>query len=138
VGNYRSSLAGVDLNRVYRNPKLELFPTIHALKLMMRRLRDDRSVLLYVDLHGHSRKQNIFVYGCNNTQQPALAKRECVFPKMLAMNGPSHFHFRDCRFNVKANKEASAPLTPLPSGLALYESRNYTRAVIHARRYLCT
>ena len=32
VGNYRCSLAGVDLNRIYRDPLRELFPTIFHTK----------------------------------------------------------------------------------------------------------
>lgn len=107
AGNYRTSLAGVDLNRVYTSSNGPLYPTIHALKLAMKRLRQDRTVVLYVDLHGHSRKQNMFVYGCNNSQRPAYLLRERVFPKMLSLNGPSHFYYRDCKFNVKANKEST-------------------------------
>ena len=34
VGNYRCSLAGVDLNRIYRDPLRELFPTIFHTKVM--------------------------------------------------------------------------------------------------------
>lgn len=66
TGNYRTSLAAVDLNRVYKNPIRELYPTIYNLKTMMRRLKQDRSITLYCDLHGHSRKQNVFIYGCEN------------------------------------------------------------------------
>jgi murein tripeptide amidase MpaA len=107
AGNYRTSLAGVDLNRVYNKSNRELYPTINALKLAMKRLQQDRAVLLYVDLHGHSRKQNVFMYGCNNAQRPAFMQRERVFPKMLSLNGPSYFHYKECRFNVKANKEST-------------------------------
>jgi hypothetical protein len=35
VGNYRCSLAGRDLNRNYRHPRKESFPTIYGIKKMM-------------------------------------------------------------------------------------------------------
>jgi murein tripeptide amidase MpaA len=33
VGNYRCSLAGVDLNRIYRNPMSEVYPTVFHTKV---------------------------------------------------------------------------------------------------------
>ena len=35
---------------------------------MMRRLRQDRPIVAYVDLHGHSKKQNVFMYGCQDVR----------------------------------------------------------------------
>lgn len=64
-------------------------------------------VILYVDLHGHSRKQNIFIYGCHNQERPNFLLRERVFPRMLANNGPSHFDYDATRFNVKKCKEST-------------------------------
>lgn len=61
AGNYRCSLAGVDLNRRWRNPKPDLHPTIVAMKAMMQRFCSDRPVQLFCDLHGHSRLYNIFL-----------------------------------------------------------------------------
>ena len=47
---------------------------------------EDREVVLYCDLHGHSRKQNVFVYGCNNAGNPTRVQMERVFPRMLELN----------------------------------------------------
>merc|ERR1719472_476367 len=67
VGNYRTSLAGVDLNRRWSNPSAVRHPTIFAAKQMVERLQRDTSrVALYCDLHGHSRKMDWFAYGCEN------------------------------------------------------------------------
>jgi hypothetical protein len=42
-------------------------------------------VFMYVDLHGHSRKQNVFMYGCDaDKRKPRPAVR--VFPKLLSWN----------------------------------------------------
>ena len=63
-GNYRTSLAGVDLNRRWDKPDPELHPTIWAVKDMVKRLQKTRLVIMQTDIHGHSRKEGLFVYGC--------------------------------------------------------------------------
>lgn len=63
-GNYRCSLAGCDLNRRWASPSLSLHPTIHALRCLLQQLHSTRGVALFVDLHGHSRRFNVFTYGC--------------------------------------------------------------------------
>lgn len=45
VGNYRTSLAGVDLNRVYKNTVPELFPTIFHTKAVIDSFMSERKVL---------------------------------------------------------------------------------------------
>lgn len=64
-GNYRCSLLGCDLNRKWEKPNRLLHPTIYYSKLLIRQMHTERKVVLYVDLHGHSRKQNAFFYGCS-------------------------------------------------------------------------
>jgi hypothetical protein len=44
VGNYRCSLAGVDLNRVWNEPSKRLHPPIYAAKQMLRSFIDEREV----------------------------------------------------------------------------------------------
>ena len=44
VGNSRTSLAGVDLNRVYKKPRQDLFPTIYHTKTMLTKLKQERGV----------------------------------------------------------------------------------------------
>ena len=39
VGNYRCSLAGLDLNRMWREPSRKVTPPIYAMKAMLRRLQ---------------------------------------------------------------------------------------------------
>ena len=62
-GSYRCGLAGTDLNRAWLDPSKKLHPTIYHTKQMLKKFVEDREVVLYVDLHGHSRKKNIFMYG---------------------------------------------------------------------------
>eukprot|EP00939_MAST-03C_sp_MAST-3C-sp1_P005554 g5554.t1 len=107
VGNYRCSLAGIDLNRSYLNPSRKLHPTIFYCKQMIKRFAAEREVVLTVDLHGHSRKMNIFVYGCENRRSKQLHLRERVFPRMLWKNARV-FSFKDSKFGVRKSKETTA------------------------------
>lgn len=50
------------------------------------RLCEEREVRMYCDLHGHSRKQNVFTYGCARAADNQLHER--VFPFMLSKNCP--------------------------------------------------
>lgn len=64
LGNYRCSLLGVDLNRKWLSPNKFLHPTVFYAKQLVKQMHNERRVLLYCDMHGHSRKQNAFFYGC--------------------------------------------------------------------------
>lgn len=41
---------------------------------------------MYCDMHAHSRKHNIFIYGCENKRNPEKRLTEQVFPLMLHKN----------------------------------------------------
>ncbi|XP_030720268.2 cytosolic carboxypeptidase 2 isoform X1 [Globicephala melas] len=106
VGNYRCSLAGRDLNRHYKTILEESFPCIWHTRNMIKRLLEEREVLLYCDIHGHSRKSNIFLYGCNNNDHKFWL-HERVFPLMLSKNAPDKFSFHSCNFKVQKCKEGT-------------------------------
>eukprot|EP01034_Spumella_vulgaris_P024116 gene24116-30424_t len=77
-GNYRCSLAGTDLNRRYVDTHFALHPTIHALKNFIRTTQVTRLILLYLDIHGHSKMKNCFLYGCDVTQQSERITRQLL------------------------------------------------------------
>ncbi|XP_006865167.1 PREDICTED: cytosolic carboxypeptidase 2 [Chrysochloris asiatica] len=106
VGNYRCSLAGRDLNRHYKTILKESFPCVWHTRNMIKRLLEEREVLLYCDFHGHSRKNNIFLYGCNNNDRKYWL-HERVFPLMLSKNAPDKFSFHSCNFKVQKCKEGT-------------------------------
>ncbi|KAM3843925.1 cytosolic carboxypeptidase 1 isoform 6-T7 [Vipera latastei] len=65
-GNHRCSLSGEDLNRQWQNPNPDLHPTIyHAKGLLQYLAAIKRLPLVFCDYHGHSRKKNVFMYGCS-------------------------------------------------------------------------
>lgn len=46
----------------------------------------ETDVVLYCDFHGHNRKNNVFMYGCNNRGDAALKLHERIFPLMMSKN----------------------------------------------------
>lgn len=64
-GNYRCSLAACDLNRKWIKPSRVLHPPVYHMQKLCKQLMDieKKSFFLYLDLHGHSAKKNIFNYG---------------------------------------------------------------------------
>lgn len=93
VGNTRSSLTGKDLNRQYRTVIRETYPSIWYTKTMIKRLTDDCGVMMYCDMHAHSRNHNIFIYGCENRRTPEKKLTEQVFPLMLHKNVADKVHW---------------------------------------------
>ncbi|XP_045111207.1 cytosolic carboxypeptidase Nna1-like isoform X2 [Portunus trituberculatus] len=108
VGNHRCSLVGRDLNRQYKMVVKEMFPAIWHTKAMVRRLIDEYGVVMYGDFHAHSRKHNIFIYGCENRRNQDNHLREQIFPLLLHYNGGDKFSFRSCKFKVHRCKEGTA------------------------------
>ena len=126
-GNYRCSLAGTDLNRRFLDCHNSLHPTIRALRDLVVSMKKSRSVFMYLDLHGHSKKKNSFVYGCDVTLQHdrfdnilSIADQEedllqriytRVFPYLLESVSCSDtggfFSYRDCSFKVEKSKQGT-------------------------------
>ena len=132
-GNYRCSLAGVDLNRRWSKPSSIWHPTIFSLKNLIKKMHSTRGVLLYCDLHGHSKKKNIFTYACcptsshkslipeNITVPPKCNKaayinmreKSRLFAYIMAHvkggeNSDITLSFRDSTFNVRKGKKSTA------------------------------
>ena len=118
VGNTRCSLAARDLNRQYRVVSRECYPSVWHVKMLIRkyvvclplsilillhyklflifyhcliyiRLMEERPVAFYCDFHSHSRKHNVFIYGCEDKDLNEFPLIEQVFPLMMhkASNG---------------------------------------------------
>lgn len=97
------------------------------------RLIEECGVAMYCDMHAHSRKHNIFIYGCENKRNPEKRLTEQVFPLMLHKNsadrvGLKHpaaiwlvpyilfhiilsffrqFSFESCKFKIQRSKEGT-------------------------------
>lgn len=84
---------------------------------------------MYCDMHAHSRRHNIFIYGCENKRSPEKRLTEQVFPLMLHKNSAdrvgilnlstsitsnhlihislSQFSFESCKFKIQRSKEGT-------------------------------
>jgi hypothetical protein len=70
----------------------------------------DRSVELFTDIHGHSRKFNIFMYACCFPEASLDSRNNAtikVFPAILN-DRVTAFKLKDCRFALEKEKEATA------------------------------
>ncbi|KAL2914236.1 Cytosolic carboxypeptidase 1 [Polyrhizophydium stewartii] len=106
-GSHRCSLAGVDLNRQWKTPSRITTPTVFWTKLLWRFIIGlGNRPLLACDFHGHSRRKNVFVFGCENGSGDAEGL-EKIFPHSLASNS-SIFDYSSCRFVVERSKESTA------------------------------
>lgn len=102
-GNYRCGLAGCDLNRNWKSPSKVLHPTVYAVKKLVKAFSKERTVDFICDLHGHSKKKNIFMYGCNIPEEPELTRS---IPYIISKFSP-YFHYPSCSFKMQKSKEAT-------------------------------
>lgn len=107
VGNHRCNLKGYDLNRQWgaSEAKRDVAPEIFGARDMIEQSTQTREVLLFCDLHGHSRKHGIFMYGCNNDSSLEKRFKERIFPFMLSQNAKDLFEFKRCQFKIQKCKE---------------------------------
>ncbi|XP_028911597.1 cytosolic carboxypeptidase 1 isoform X2 [Ornithorhynchus anatinus] len=119
-GNHRCSLSGEDLNRQWLYPSPDLHPTIYHAKGLLQYLASIRHLpLVFCDYHGHSRKKNVFMYGCSIKEtvlqtDGSSSSREVVedlgyrnLPKILSHIAPA-FSMSSCSFVVEKSKESTA------------------------------
>ena len=108
-GNYRCNLSGVDLNRRWRATNKFLHPTIWHLKQLIATTRSKRNLEVYLDLHGHSRKKNVFMYGCCKRPEAgeAVDYSALRLPYLQELVSPS-FSFMSSSFRVSKSKAGTA------------------------------
>ncbi|UJR33783.1 hypothetical protein I4U23_021209 [Adineta vaga] len=112
IGNYRCSLTGKDMNRNFRHPHKQSFPTIYHIKQLVQTLQKERrEILAFCDLHGHSRKSNVFAYGCDGCDGPQPDMKNFlnarVLPFIMSKTAPEMFAFDDCKFHIRRCKEST-------------------------------
>lgn len=105
LGNYRSCVSGEDLNRRWEHPISPEHNPILYTKRMMEKFRKERDIVMFCDLHGHSKKHNSFIYGCNTAPHEGFASwtKVRLFPRVFARRTPL-FSYKDCRFRIEPDK----------------------------------
>lgn len=104
-GNYRCGLAGADLNRAFQNPHRALHPTVWHLKERLRGRRID----VYLDLHGHSKREGIFLYGGTYSREDDRTAQVKLLPKLCSL-ASSDFKYYQCVFSIQDCKLTTARL----------------------------
>ena len=107
-GNYRCSISGIDLNRVWKKPNPVLFPEVVAIRKMIENFHLEHPVVLFTDLHGHSRARKAFMYGNNYLHNPVATR---LFPFILSKLEPDIFSFVKSRFKISKSKEGTSRLS---------------------------
>uniref|UniRef100_F6YEB1 tubulin-glutamate carboxypeptidase n=1 Tax=Ciona intestinalis TaxID=7719 RepID=F6YEB1_CIOIN len=118
-GHHRCSLSGEDLNRTWLDPNPQFFPTIYHTKGLLQYLQSiQKAPLVYCDYHGHSRKMNVFMYGCSHKDSAAAGETSTTvggpddtgfktLPKLLNHFAPS-FSLKGCSYVVEKSKVTTA------------------------------
>lgn len=105
-GNYRISLSGYDLNRVWTNPDPTLHPVVYATKEAMKAVLRERQISYYIDFHGHSRLHGTFAYGCPNADDDSLRDCEKTLPKLLSAISDD-FSWGRCVFSIPEGRKSA-------------------------------
>ena len=112
-GNYRCNYVGADLNRRWPNPSKILHPTIYYTKRLLKMCHQDNQVLLFCDFHGHTRKRNVFMYGCVSPQTEINQHKNNnlirIVPYLLDQKNKL-FSFNDCKFANEKEKDSTGRL----------------------------
>lgn len=119
-GTHRCSLTGEDLNRQWKKPDPSLSPTIYHTKGFLYYLNSiGRTPLVFCDYHGHSRKKNVFLYGCSvketlwqsgSSVDTATLKEDPGYrtiSKTLDRIAPA-FSFNSCNYLVEKSRASTA------------------------------
>ncbi|CAG2103108.1 unnamed protein product [Medioppia subpectinata] len=120
-GNSRTGAQGEDLNRQWRRPDPLLHPTVYHMKSLIRYLShvsNNTNPVILVDFHGHSRRKNIFVYGCcpsmswkrSDRNKPSEDSSHLAFPLLLESMAPA-FSLNSCSYNIEESREPTARIT---------------------------
>ncbi|KAM7413845.1 hypothetical protein PAMA_018913 [Pampus argenteus] len=119
-GTNRCDLNGEDLNRQWCRPHPVLSPTIYHTKGFLYYLNSiGRTPLVFCDYHGHSRKKNVFLYGCSvketlwqsGSAVDTVGLKEDpgyrTIAKTLDRIAPA-FSFNSCNYSVEKSRSATA------------------------------
>ena len=79
---------------------------------MMKLFKNEVELRLFCDIHSHSRKKNVFMYGCcyNESKDHRTVWKNLmikVVPLLLSERNKI-FSFKKCKFRVEKAKEAAA------------------------------
>jgi hypothetical protein len=110
-GSYRNSLLGVDLNRRWHKPHKMLHPEIYFSKIMIKSFNLVNTVKMICDLHGHTKKFNVFMYGCCKTPNDLIDSQKNLMAKSIPFmfsTTSKFFSMQNSHFRIERYKETTA------------------------------
>jgi hypothetical protein len=105
VGNFRCDVTGVDLNRRWKEPSRVFHPHLFEIKKRVAGWAKRSRIELCLDLHGHSKKHNVFCYACKHNAYTCR-----LLPLLMEQVSPL-FHLPSCTFGLSKDKESTARAT---------------------------
>ncbi|KAL0119285.1 hypothetical protein PUN28_009693 [Cardiocondyla obscurior] len=108
LGNYRSTVMGLDLNRSWNCISEWIHPTLLATRAMLKSLDKNSQTPLdcVLDLHAHTNATGVFVYG-NTYEDVYRYERHIVLPKLLAQHAED-YELGNTMYNQDHNKAGTA------------------------------
>ena len=65
---------------------------------------------MFIDMHGHSRRKNVFFYGCSKKENGISDPKPKMFPYLMEqLFGAYKFDY--CSFAIQKDKEGTARIT---------------------------
>lgn len=110
AGNYRVSMSGNDLNRRYMSPHEKLHPIVYAIKKLIHdevQTNGEDNIRAFIDMHGHSRKKNVFMYGPQFPIHDSKYLKMRILPKLMSEQ-TEMFRYFSCKFRIQPSKERTA------------------------------
>lgn len=108
AGNFRTGLAGDDLNRRFAKPAELLHPIVIALKNYVKNVNRTRGNIVYcLDLHGHSTKPDVFTYGPEMGDSDKLYRLARYYTKLLGERLKC-FKPNRCSWQIPKSKSSTA------------------------------
>eukprot|EP00357_Protocruzia_adherens_P000565 CAMPEP_0115022640 /NCGR_PEP_ID=MMETSP0216-20121206/31702_1 /TAXON_ID=223996 /ORGANISM="Protocruzia adherens, Strain Boccale" /LENGTH=1017 /DNA_ID=CAMNT_0002395425 /DNA_START=142 /DNA_END=3195 /DNA_ORIENTATION=- len=123
-GYYRSDTNGMNLNRYYQSPAIEVQPTIFAVKELLLYLKAEKGLQVYIDLHAHASKRGGFIFG-NCLDYPHQVDN-VLFSKLVSMNSVN-FDFAACSYsekNMRARDKREGMTKEGCGRVAIYKATN--------------
>lgn len=104
IGNFRTSISGKDLNRRWKDPSIDCYPEVFYVKELIKRLSNERTIDLILDLHGHSGEYNVFCYG--NIIKNHIRNTK-IYPYYISKSS-DFFFYSLCKFKMPLFKYGTA------------------------------
>jgi cytosolic carboxypeptidase protein 2/3 len=117
LGNHRCSFLGRDINRSFEHPNSKLEPEPFCLRKHIKKIQKEafqigrlEKILAFIDIHAHSNRKSIFMYGPHYPLHSSNYMKIRVIPKLMSER-TAMFRFYSCKFRTEQYKENCARLS---------------------------